>query len=945
MENTLEKKSNTVLQFDFISEVNEITETEKVVESTRFEDIPSKKNTTKVKSKIKSLPPMLKSYLDMKKKYPDHLLLYQVGDFYELFFDDAVIAAEILSIRLTSRNKEEPEPIPMAGVPIHAIDNYLPKILQAHKSCVIVSQVEDAATSKGMVKREITRIVTPGVRYEGDGLDEKSFNYLACVCFSNVGGGAVSYIDVSTGHLRIQEFETLSEMIEGLKRVRPAEIIAPLSLNGLPVEKKNFVILELKKYAKETGVCIVFRPFDFKDKTQVKDRLNLLLLDSLSSSYSFNSAASTGASLSNSIDVQFESLSKEGCSSIVTILDYVNEVSFSCRPSLSQFSVEEISSVVFIDEATRRNLEISEARIDGDKRHSLIYSLDNAKTAMGSRLLAEWILSPSRIQEEIAVRHDAVEELQSDNTARSLVREVLIDVRDLDRILSRIASLRATPRDLGILKESIQRFTEIEQVFKGFKSSLLKTLSDNFDPLGDVYSNLASCLQLELPTKSNEGGIFLDGYNQELDRLRDISRNARKILSELEQKEKNSTGISTLKIKYNNVFGYFIEVSKLQSSKVPASYERRQTLTNAERYVTPELKELESEILSSKARQFELERQLFVNLRENVSEASKRINKVSRILSILDVLSSFAELARQRNYVRPQINLDSRITIVEGRHPVVERIVGEGNFVSNDVSLNQSNRRFAILTGPNMGGKSTYLRQVGLIQVMAQAGSFVPAREANVPLVDRIFTRIGSSDDLAKGDSTFMVEMREAAVITKKSTKNSLVLIDEIGRGTATADGFALARAIAEWLHDVSGSLTVFATHFHELTFLAEEKNAAFCLSVGVKEKDSVLNFTHRIEEKAADRSYGIEVAKLAGLPENLLKRARILLEEARNQAVILEKKLLNEDSDASEYSLNFDSQNSKLLELSSILGQCNLDHTTPIEALGLLHKLKSVVD
>jgi DNA mismatch repair protein MutS len=866
---------------------------------------------------------MLQHYVDLKKKYPEHLLMFQVGDFYEIFFQDAPLAAQALNIRLTSRNKDAVDPIPMCGVPVHALDNYLPRLLAAGFSCVILSQVEESKNKKGMVQREISRIVTPGVRYEGDGLDEKQFNYLAAAVVGPRETGAVSFVDVSTGWLRVQEFEGGDELLEILRRIRPAELLLPSVIANVAVDRNEKWFRESRKLAESLQSRVSLRPVERAVRTEIVKTL----------------AAHAAGSLAPSLEQELEPLSSEALQALGTILSYVDEVSFGAVPKLSRFSREEASRMVLLDAATRRNLELTETRIDGEKKNSLLGHIDYAKTAMGSRLLGEWILSPSSDKAEIDRRHDAVAELIERSDILGEFREALVSIRDIDRLTSRITGLRAAPRDLGTLRDSLAVFPKIRQLVTSLQSTAFRDLEAEFDSLDDVFERLESALVADPPLRVNEGGIFREGFHPEVDRLRKIGNDGSDWLVELEVRERSRTGIPSLKVKFNNVFGYFLEVTKTHLDKVPSRYERRQTLANAERFVLPELKEYESSLLSAKARQVELEKELFVTLRSWICEQAGRIQQSARCLAMIDVLSAFGYLAKMNNYRRPVVAEGVRLRIVGGRHPVVERVIGPQNFIPNDATMDGEKRRFAVLTGPNMGGKSTYLRQVGLIQLLAQAGSFVPAEHAELGLVDRIFTRIGAADDLARGDSTFMVEMREAAAIVRKATPRSLVLIDEIGRGTATQDGLALATAIAEWLHDVVSSMTLFATHFHELTQLAEKKEGAFCLSVGVVEQGSEIFFTHRIEERAADRSYGIEVARLAGLPEPLLRRACELLaaaEKAPGSLPLPEAAARAQEAAPAKRALEMEN-------LMQRIERLHINQLTPLEALLELNQLQGL--
>ena len=876
-----------------------------------------------------NLAPMLKQYVEMKKSYPEHLLLFQVGDFYEVFFEDAITVADSLQIRLTSRDKNKENPIPMCGVPIHAIDNYLPRLLEVGHSAVVVSQVEDAKHAKGMVRREITRIVTPGVRLEGDGLNEKEFNYLVSA-LSSGEQFALSYSDISIGVLRVAEYETSEELLDAIKRIKPAELILPSLFNAIAVDKNAEWLKDSIALAKDLGARLVFRPFDYPETSRIAQELEVWLADK-------KAIAQVQSSL--------REISAVGLSCLCSTLSYVDEVSFGVKPVFSTIEREEASSTVVIDSATRRNLELTEARIDGDRRNSLLAHIDYSKTAMGSRLLRQWLLNPSAEIEQINTRLDAVESLISNSLVLSDLRSDLIQVRDLDRLCSRVATHRANPRDMKMLLDSIQVLPNIKNYLSQFtSSSLFRDLLELLDLLEDIGEKLSNSLVEEPPLKINEGGIFKAGFHSELDRLNQLRVDGRSWLAQLEQQEREKTGISSIKVKFNNVFGYFFEVPNGQKNKVPNYFERRQTLANAERFITAELKVRETEILSSKARQIDLEREEFLSLRAFIASHVARIQKTARVLSQLDVLSCFAWLAQKHNYSRPEITNDLETLIVAGRHPVVEQVIGAHNFIPNDVNLNSKDRRLAILTGPNMGGKSTYLRQLGLIQLLAQAGSFVPAQSAKLGVVDRIFTRIGAADDMSRGDSTFMVEMREAATIVRKATKKSLVLIDEVGRGTATSDGLALATAISEWLLEKTACRTVFATHFHELT--RDVKAGAFCLAVGILEKTNEIVFTHRIEQEVCDRSFGIEVARLAGLPEELLVRAKNILDQgsapvenfAGNPTENSALKAAPVEKNSKE-----DSSSDVLLQLLvEKINTINPNNITPIEALLELGRLKS---
>jgi len=874
------------------------------------------KTLTKVKvSKTKKMAPMLQSYLDYKEKYPEHLVLFQVGDFYEIFFQDAEKAADTLSIRLTARHKDQPDPVAMCGFPVHGLSNYLPKLVEAGFGCVVVSQTESANPSKkGMVAREIERIVTPGLRYVEDGLDERHFNYLAAMCIGP-GGGGLAWIDVSTGHLKVQECESIDELLEILGYVQPAEVILPSLLWERPLSSPW-----LKQVRKEISVKqtpVVERSFKKQEQKSLFKRISSLLGES-----------KTGKKF------RVDALTPVTMSVLGALLDYVEDNSFSGSVLLSDFSTLSSGKGVLIDGASRRNLELVGSS-DGSGPGLLDY-IDLSKTAFGSRLLRERLLSPSLELNEIVGLHEAVEEMLGASESTIELRELFAKVRDLERLAIRISSGRANPADLGMLRASLEVLPSVKNIISVFNSSRLQHLARDFDCLEDVFQTLADSLVKDPPLKLSEGGIFTEGYSPEIDELRSIATDGRARLESFEDRERKETGIGALKVKYNSVFGYFIEVSKANLSKVPARYERKQTLTNAERFVTPELKELEVKLLSAKARQLSLEKDMFRELREGLLPSLSRIHLAARIVADLDVISAAAIVAERFNHCRPVLNDTGTTRIVNGRHPVVEQLVGLDNFVPNSTNLSSAEMgqegSFAVLTGPNMGGKSTYLRQVGLIHLLAQAGFFVPADKAELGLVDRIFTRIGASDDLARGESTFMVEMREASLIARKATSKSLVLVDELGRGTATADGLSLARAIAEWLHDKRGCRTIFATHFHELVDMAESMTGVFCLSVGVENKEGKITFNYIIEDKSASRSYGVEVAELAGLPEEIIARARSLLSTGGqvNNKGSLATRIVREvvkDPEAEKF--------------VSTIRKLDINSLTPLEALAALDRLK----
>ena len=908
---------------------------------------------TKKQAKKKSPPaakqprqhaPMLQHYLEVKEKYREHILLFQVGDFYEVFFEDAVKASEILDIRLTSRDKDKENPVQMCGVPIHALDNYLPRLITAGQSCVVVSQVEGkSADPKKGVQREISRVITPGIRFDGDGLEEERYNYLAAAGLDLKGVGYLAYVDVSVGRVKVLECESSSDLLEAIRRVSPSELLVASSASASAFDTK---------FARSEDVRLAFEHLGIQPEERALSEYSLS--DLQAELLPFQADAKESGLLEKLPKDVFLSAATARAT-IAALVSYIAEVSFGALPPLFTLEADESKASVTVDLTTRRNLELLETSISGERRNSLLGRIDYCKTAMGSRMLGEWLSSPSTSLDAIRSRHDAVEELLGGAELRGELRVSLAKVRDLDRLISRIVTARATPYDLGMLRDSLGDLPDIGAHLASYADSedaesgcLLARLYSQFDDLEDLHQLLASALLEELPVRLSEGDIFAAGHDEEIDRLRSIRKGGSSWLKELEASERLKTQISTLKVKYNNAFGYFIEISKAQLSKVPEEYQRKQTLVNAERFVTDELKQREVEILSARTLQADRERFLFTELKRYIATQSARVQKVAHVLSVLDVVLSFAELAERHNYARPDMFDESITEIVGGRHPVIERVIGAHAFVPNDTLLDRKQNQFAVLTGPNMGGKSTYLRQIGLIQLLAQAGSFVPAKRASLGVVDRIFTRIGGADDLARGDSTFMVEMREVALIARKASARSLVLIDEVGRGTATADGLAIARALAEWLIESVGCRTVFATHFHELTELATAYENAFCLSVGVTERDGTLSFTHRIENHPANKSYGVEVARLAGLPESILNRAEDLVDvSVRKNAASRSGDDAAFNAELSRLRKELSNAKQEMLELErcrEAIVTVELESTTPIAALGILEKLKRTI-
>ncbi len=813
---------------------------------------------------------MLRQYQEIKRQHPGTLLFFRLGDFYELFFDDAVIGSKELEITLTARHRERGTPIPMCGVPYHAASGHIAKLVRKGYRVAICEQTEDPKQTTGLVRREVVRIVTPGTAIDSQLLEARENNYLASVLGMGHGMG-VAFLDLSTGEFLATEFTGESaweQVLEQLDSFGPREIIFPKSLEPLfkrgkqSEEPENTVTAETES---ATGFAVSghepsLNPLDEwlfsleSARELMLSHFDVVSLDGFGLTRRDLAIAAAGAALS-----------------------YVRETQKEEAAHITGISYFEPGDYLILDSPTVRNLELVES-LDGTKSRALLSVLDETVTGMGSRLLKQWLLRPSMKIGALNARLDAVDELKKALILRDRLRSELKKVSDLERLMARISLGRATPRDLVSLKTSADSIPDIKELLSDATSSLLEILTESLDDLADLRDLIGASLDDDPPASLTDSGYIRAGYNAELDELRQLSSSNKSFIAQIESRERTRTGISSLKVKFNNVFGYFIEVSKSNAKNVPAGYERRQTLTNAERYTTPELKEYEAKVLGAEERIVELEQQLFSVIRQAVAVETKRVQAVAQALATLDVLLSLAEVAARRNYCRPLLTEEDEVYIKEGRHPVIEA-TGE-RFIPNDTYLNNSTDRLVILTGANMGGKSTYLRQIALTSVLAQIGSFVPADEARLAVIDRIFTRVGASDDLARGRSTFMVEMTETANILNTATPRSLVILDEVGRGTATFDGLSLAWAIAEYLHDnpQHAGKTLFATHYHEMTELAKLLPGVRNYQMAIKESEGSIIFLRRVIEGSASKSYGIEVARLAGLPHSVIERAREIL-------------------------------------------------------------------
>ncbi|MFQ5894340.1 MAG: DNA mismatch repair protein MutS [Nitrospinota bacterium] len=867
---------------------------------------------------MRSATPAMRQYLEFKERYPDAILFFQMGDFYEMFYEDARLASRLLQIALTSRQTDSGGPIPMCGVPLQAGDSYVAKLLEAGHKVAICEQVEDPRKAEGLVRREVVRVVTPGTATQPELLDSKAGHYLAALASEGERVG-LAWADLSTGEFRATEFageRAWALVADELARIEPKEALWPEG-ERLPAPVRRRLI-ELGAALGE-GEAEAFPPAE---------------------AAAHLCAQFPGAS---GLAEELEKWPRAGVAAAAILL-YLQTYQPGSLPHLQGVELYRSQDTMALDAATQRNLELVRAGPEGARRGSLLHLLDRTRTAMGARLLKRWVLNPLVRRAPIVRRHEAVGELLDKREPLSSLRESLERVHDLERILGRVGLLAAHARDLKGLESSLCALPEVERALEGLEAPLLRELREEWDSLEEMGALLAGALVEAPPQGLREGGILRDGYHPELDRLRRASRGGKRWLRDLEARERERTGIPSLRVGFNKVFGYYIELPRRFSERAPLDYVRRQTLANAERYVTEELKRLEEEVLTAEERARELEYELFCELRERVAKEAERVSRASRRVALLDVLASLAECAERHRYARPRVVEGDSIRIVEGRHPILDAREGAEAFVPNDLDMEGENRQILLVTGPNMAGKSTYLRQNALIVLMAQMGSFVPAREAEIGLVDRIFTRVGALDRLAEGQSTFMVEMMEAALILREATPRSLVVLDEVGRGTSTYDGVSIAWAVVEWLHDQPAhrAKTLFATHYHELAELARRLPRVQNLTVAVREwKDEVV-FLRKVVPGSADRSYGIQVACLAGLPSPVVVRAREILAQ-------MEERVPNPASRAAAGAPPRGEQLGLFIPPSSPLAEelraIDPDSLSPREALGLLYRLKALAD
>ena len=885
--------------------------------------------------------PLMRQYAAIKKEHPNALLFFRLGDFYELFFDDAVVAAKELQITLTSRNKEKGIAIPMCGVPYHAAENYISKLIRKGFKVAICDQMEDPRVAKKIVKREVTRVVTPGTAADAQ-LQSEENNFLACVAKQRDEVGFAA-LDLSTGEFRATEFrgaDAERRVRDELVVLRPREV---LFASSLPLFDQNPSHVNVQQMEAKVGHTSAPRMASIENASWAETPLEDWVF-----------APDYAIPL---VENHFGVLSLEGfglanrsaaATAAGAILQYVRTTQRGSLDHIDRIGYYERQNCLVLDAVTVRNLELIEPLFSGaGDSVTLFRCLDCTATPMGKRLLRSWILRPSIELSEIEQRLGAMEAMVSDLIHREELRRALDGMMDLERLLSRVTLESANPRDLLALAISFGKLPGIRAAVAAFSAERLRALHAQCDELADLRARIVTSLEDEPPLTLNDGGVIRSGTDTALDELRDLSRNSKQYIAQIEQRERQRTGIASLKVKFNSVFGYYLEISKANLHLAPTDYERKQTLVNAERFTTPELKEYEAKVLDAQEKIVEIERRLFAQLRAAIAAEARRIRQTALALAEIDVLASFATLAANRNYCRPQFVESGDLEIVAGRHPVIEQQDLSGvsdRFVPNDLYLNGTTHAVLVITGPNMGGKSTYLRQAALIALMAQMGSFVPARSARLGLVDRIFTRIGASDNLARGRSTFMVEMTETAAILNTATPRSLILLDEVGRGTSTYDGLAIAWAAIEYIHANTRAKTLFATHYHELTELADRLSGVKNYHVSVKESHGGIVFLRKVEEGSADRSYGIEVAKLAGLPNDVIVRAREVLAEHENAERNAVKHLANE-SEAEPGPMQLTIFTPLSQKVVDRLKETDLDRISPLDALNLLHELKKQVE
>ena len=866
------------------------------------------------------LTPMMQQYMETKNQYKDCILFYRLGDFYEMFFDDALCVTKELELTLTGKSCGLDERAPMCGVPFHSAESYINRLVERGYKVAICEQVEDPKSAKGLVKREVIRVVTPGTNSFTSSLDETRNNYLMGIV-SIEGKFGISVVDVTTGEYLMTEVDSVSKLLDEINKFTPSEIIC----------NDTFYISGVDMNDLSSRLGIVISPLDpsYFDKDSCQRALCHHFKVSTLEGLGFKEYAI-------------------GTIAAGSIMQYLEETQKCSLAHISHLLPYHTGKYMLLDRNTRRNLELVETLREKQKRGSLLWVLDKTKTAMGARKLRSSLEQPLIDKETILQRYDAIDELNQDVITREELREYLNPVYDLERLLSKISYKTVNPRDMIALESSLSMLPHIRLLCSNFKSDLFQDFTQNLDPLEDVYQLIHSAIVEEPPISVREGGIFKNGFNEEIDHLRNAKTEGKNWLADLETTEKEQTGIKNLRIKYNKVFGYYLEVTKSFVNQVPDTWIRKQTLTNAERYTTPELKEMEDTILGAEDRLYNLEYAVFCQLREEIFQQMDRIQQTASVIASIDMIASLDYVAEHNHYVRPKLNNKGILRIKDGRHPVIEQMIAHDMFIPNDTFLDEDSHRLVIITGPNMAGKSTYMRQTALIVLMAQLGSFVPASQADISLVDRIFTRVGASDDLASGQSTFMVEMTEVANILHNATKNSLIILDEIGRGTSTFDGLSIAWSVVEHIVDkkLIGAKTLFATHYHELTELEGKLEGVQNYCIAVKEDGEDIVFLRKIVKGGADKSYGIQVAKLAGVPEQVLIRAREIADQLENKDALSLDGVVNQMAVSSpgEKTMNqlsiFDTMgNDQTDDILFELRDIDLSRVTPMDAMNLVYK------
>ncbi len=859
-----------------------------------------------------AMTPMMQQYLEIKSRYRDAILMYRLGDFYEMFFDDAKVVSKELELTLTGRNCGDGERAPMCGVPFHSADTYIGRLVARGYKVVVCEQMEDPATAKGLVKRDIVRVVTPGTVIDNTQLDESQNNYLCALCCEE-GAAAMALVDVSTGEMTATRFEgkdRLDRIVNELGTFQPKELMVNCALDDIP---------DVRDYA--------------------KGRLHAYVTERQSERFDYTRALARMTKQFGSIATEAREKGTQLVSAIGALLDYITETQMTDVANVSGLKLYDDGQYLELDLSTRRNLELCETMRSKEKKGSLLWVLDRTKTSSGARMLRRWVEQPLVNAYKIGRRQRAVAELCSSFMAREELAEQLRHVLDLDRLMTKLVYGTANARDLRAIAATAALIPEIKDLTAEFVCEELADIHLHLDTLSDIRELIDSAIVDEPPFSLREGGFIRRGYRQDADELYDIVHDGKSYIEKIAEAEREKTGIKNLKVAFNRVFGYYIEVTKSNLSDVPERYIRKQTLVNAERFITEELKEKETLILGASDKLNALEYELFTEIREKIASQVKRVQQAASLLAKLDCYVSLADVAVRNGWCCPEIEYGSVIAIKEGRHPVVEQFTTDGYFVPNDTLLDTNHNRLALITGPNMAGKSTYMRQVALIVLMAQIGSFVPAKEARIGIVDKIFTRVGASDDLASGTSTFMLEMNEVAYILKNATRRSLIIYDEIGRGTSTFDGMSIARAVAEYTAGKKiGAKTMFATHYHELTVLDKEIEGVVNYNIAAKKKGDDITFLRKIVKGATDDSYGIEVAKLAGVPNDVIRRAKEVLRQLTEAQAKPQRTVPEVNSNITFDDFKADEVREKLLNT-------DVNLLTPVEALNLLVELKKLAE